>query len=865
MFGQGSAGTGTHDVTVGYDLSDDQWHQIDITQNENKVLVIIDITRKKLTASPGQLYQNITIASIKDGTPGNTPISSREPKNPSLPPISLTGSVFEGCMEDVTFNSINIFKITKEKSKNVRILGKLCPKCADDAEYFPPATLDKTSSYIRLDTINGQDINLKFEFRTFDHTGVLVHYNFGVSTASSLLLELINGKLKFIFAHQNLYINKIISSEHSSYADGLWHKIQLNITSNGVVIQVNNETSKTLFSSSGLKYLTQNQKLTIGSRERDKLSLIGCVRKIRLNDKYIQVTSNISESVTLDKCDLTDLCFINPCLNQGVCQKHNNKRQCDCTNTGYSGSRCQNISTFIHNSTSTIQNMYNNTATPRITISPKLKTTVVKTIPKSVEQDYTQSIVAQNKATITSTAKPSVRTTQLISSTTAQRNPIKTSTTGAILTDKLKSFVTKIATAKPDQSNAQKNKQTFVFPTRQSLPPMKTHIPQQTMLPSKKTTVDQLKKTTISPSVQTSTIQLKQSNTKIAREMLTDKISQFTATSNEQTTTPLKPTNNSHFPPSPSTMVEEKPILNLSTAMEISHPSVILSKEPSRKSSLPTGNPTQKMNTQVIIIEKPNTITKFGFNKNQLLVYLFLFIVFILFVGLVIIISVKMSYLNACSCVRRFQSVNSSLPSQDSIEMGHQQRKDSTISVRIKTSRPSSLNDSGIDRSESVSGSNRSSVEVQDGDISIRGELGTTLQDNREGLVTSPEEPSEGFLILQEDPPIYTQKTFGWTVLNSSNTVRHYRTSTKDLVHAANENKPRLFKPAYYQTSEISDDVRLDVEDDVSDDVVRYRNPTTRYRQLTPSDCSSLDNVSIDTEQYNQDREDSIGEECPVF
>ena len=233
-----------------------------------------------------------------------------------------------------------------------------------------------------------------------------------------------------------------------------------------------------------------------------------------------------------------------------------------------------------------------------------------------------------------------------------------------------------------------------------------------------------------------------------------------------------------------------------------------------------------------------------------------------MFVGFIVIISIKMSSINACLCTRQFQTSNDPLPSQDLIELNQQETKDSNTMVREKNDRPSSLNDSGIDRSESATDSNRSSAEVQEDAISNHGELETSIQDAGDDLVPSPDDDAaEGFLILQEDPSLYTQKSFGWTVLGGSGTIRHCRTSTRDLIHAANENKPRAFKSAYYLNSEISEDVRVDVEDDVT----RYRKPGNRYRQLATSDCSSLDNVSIDIEECgNTGGEGSLGEEYPV-
>lgn len=878
MFGRDGARPGAHDVIVGdVIVGDDQWHQIDIKRNKHEVRIILDITRKDLTGEQVQDYQNITVAglplSIPSNTPRNTSIPLRNPRTSSLPTVSLTGSVFKGCMEDVTFNEINIFQATKDKSKDVRVLGTLWPKCADDAEY-PPATLSKSTSYIKLDAVNGQDVNLKFKFLTFDHTGVLVHHSFGSSVKDGLFLELVHGKLMWSCASQNLNINTIISPKYTSYADGLWHSIQLNLTSRGMAIRVNNETAKKFMNSSAFKNLLQNPMLKIGTSLKDKPSMKGCVREIQLNGKDIEVTSSISQDVALDECYLTDLCFMNPCFNDGVCQQHNNTIQCDCSNTDYYGSRCQNISTIkpslttskiikaIPKSTKKDSTVQPSTTTPDklpITLPSKLQTihttqsSKLITFLRNTSQSSKPSQSIRTMTKKISTVQPSQFLSSITKRTTGgQLNQPMTPTSGQILTGKPKRVIAtkneNISTVKPKQSSTSKSKQTLSAPTKQSLPATRslgTHLSQATISISKLISTDQLKQIITS----TSTVQVKQSPTR--KQILTAESNQSTPPNNKQTTTPRT---KQSITPSASTLDQSTLHLTLPKRQKPTRHTTLSTHQ--RQTLHTTENPTHKMNTQIIVIQNSNTITKVGFNKNQLLVYLFLFIVFVLFVGLIVIISVKMSYFNACPCLRRFQTVNGSLPSQDSIELG-QRRKDSTTAVRVKTDRPSSLNDSGIDRSESGTDSHRSSAEVQDDAVNNREDQGTRLGD-RVDLETSPD--SEGFLILQDDPSLYTQKSFGWTILNSTNTIRHCRTSTRDLIHAANENKPHAFKPAYYPHSEISDDVRVDA----GDDVTRCRNPTTKYRQLATSDCSSLDNVSIDMEQC-LGLETNSGEECPVF
>lgn len=523
----------------------------------------------------------------------------------------------------------------------------------------------------------------------------------------------------------------------------------------------------------------------------------------------------MSKDVTLDQCHLKDVCFKNPCLNQGVCKQHNNKVQCDCTNSSYTGSRCENISVMHQlNTTSTKQQSIttfstqlatiNSSQTTSKTIRPSTTSTFKPPVPLSTQRTNLKSTGRSNQ---TSTVKPILTTMR------TKRKQLITATDKRIATDYLAS------------------KQVTTAQIRHSM--LSTSSPERTitrasMIPSRK------------PS----------QSIPMDSQIITGKPKQVTTTRKDKK--PTKETQNFSSPELPRT---SRPLSttrrrNLPTHHSAFTPHLVTPgfTQPTRQ------KPTQKRNTQIITIEKSNTITNYGINKNQILVYLSPLIVFVLFIGFVII-SVKTSYLQAC--YRRFQTVNGSLASQDSIELGPQGRKES---VKEKTGRPCSLNDSGIDRSESGTSSHRSSAEVQE-EIPDVGDLATSL-DNCGELSTSPVDSSEGFLILQDNPSLYSQRSFGWTVLNGTNTIRHCRTSTNDLIHAANENKPRAFRPAYYPNSEISDHLR--VEDDAKSDIVKYRNPTTKYRQLATSDTSSSDDISV-TMEHCASPDFESNSECQVL
>ena len=264
--------------------------------------------------------------------------------DPSLPSLTLTDTVFKGCFEDVTFEKENILQATKLKSKHVKVIGNLQAKCSEDQEYFPPATLTTPSSFIQLNIARQQNLNLKFKFRTFEHSGVLLHHNLGSQDNERLLLELVKGKLRLNLSSNILNAQLNLSPKTPSLANGLWHKIELNFTHEEIRVQINNEVLEKLLLniSKVVGNLSMKAELRIGSVFSGKSSFIGCVKEIDLNGrKNVMVTSAMTKNVHIDKCHLIDRCFSNPCFNGGHCLQCNNTAQCDCLGTDYQGLQCK--------------------------------------------------------------------------------------------------------------------------------------------------------------------------------------------------------------------------------------------------------------------------------------------------------------------------------------------------------------------------------------------------------------------------------------------------------------------------------------------------------------------------------------------
>ena len=764
VFDRASSRPGHYDVTVGDDLGDDQWHQIDIERRGNHVVIKLDITRKYLIPRNSRNALDINLDVSVGGLQGHA-VNVRV--DPSLPSLTLTDTVFKGCFEDVTFEKENILQATKLKSKHVKVIGNLQAKCSEDQEYFPPATLTTPSSFIQLNIARQQNLNLKFKFRTFEHSGVLLHHNLGSQDNERLLLELVKGKLRLNLSSNILNAQLNLSPKTPSLANGLWHKIELNFTHEEIRVQINNEVLEKLLLniSKVVGNLSMKAELRIGSVFSGKSSFIGCVKEIDLNGrKNVMVTSAMTKNVHIDKCHLIDRCFSNPCFNGGHCLQCNNTAQCDCLGTDYQGLQCKEAVKKVLEATKS----HAGSSTTDTSCGP-LQPTPTSSITSSFTKNSESSIQHANSL-INHHSSAKLPSTVTLPLNIISKNGSKSSFinfTGSL------TYASKLLTVSS-------SKPTTTVTTTRSL----NYLTYTTIF------------TSASP------------------------VNSF------QATTPFLVRKTSITP------------LPTSTVTEISPFSVDI--------NIPTEETTRKTDQRgIIIIEKRNEVTTAGLEKNQWLVYLFVCVVFLLFVSLIVIISIKISRYPLCECLKRSsRSGRESLSRQDPMELDQQHAKEDNRERKQPKSRsPSSFDDSGIDRSDSGVTSNRSSAEMneetnaehrRDSEIWLDCEV-TILEGSNESF-------KKGFLILQEGPPLYTQQTFGWS-LEDSATPRTNQSHHEQGGQSHHEHGDQ----SHHEQGDNSKEISENVEDGTSfAKSPEQRHVTSRYHKLHGEDSSSLENVYID-------------------
>lgn len=102
----------------------------------------------------------------------------------------------------------------------------------------------------------------------------------------------------------------------------------------------------------GLQF-TLGDKILIGSDEKTKQGLVGCMRLIYINGgflepRYLVRTKHIVGDVSLDNCQLVDPCKRPMACEHGAkCSVEAENVVCDCKGTGYIGKNCHFGMKFI--------------------------------------------------------------------------------------------------------------------------------------------------------------------------------------------------------------------------------------------------------------------------------------------------------------------------------------------------------------------------------------------------------------------------------------------------------------------------------------------------------------------------------------
>lgn len=320
-------------LSVGSLLDDNIWHDIVISRIKKDITISVDrvLIHGLIKGEFSRLNLNRELY-----------IGGMPNKQEGL----IVSQNFTGCMENVYFNSTDLFQHIKyaydsedywltQKYFKVNTINS-CPEPP-----IVPVTFTTAKSYALLKGYEGmKQMNVTFSFRTYENAGLLVFHQFLSGGHVTLYLE--HGKLKIDIVTGNnpkVVLNNFGDDE---FNDGKWHTVVLTIATNLLILNVDGRAMRT----TRLLSMTTGSKYMIAGGVYGNVGFVGCMRMITVDGNYRLPTDwkddeyCCKDEVVFDACQMIDRCNPNPCEHRGTCKQTSSEFTCDCAGTGYSGAVC---------------------------------------------------------------------------------------------------------------------------------------------------------------------------------------------------------------------------------------------------------------------------------------------------------------------------------------------------------------------------------------------------------------------------------------------------------------------------------------------------------------------------------------------
>lgn len=321
-------------LSVGSLLDDNIWHDVLISRNFKEIFFSVD--RVSITGVVKGEFStlNLNNAIYIGGVPN---------KQEGL----IVTQNFTGCIENMFFNSTNINQHIKEIYNSGSSWGMQTYEKVNVQDICPeqsviPVTFVTENSYAKLTGYESfKTLNVSFSFRTYEESGLLVYHKFNNPGYVKLYLQ--EGKIlvQLLSGDDNPVIT--LNNFDEKFNDGKWHNVVLSISTNTLILSVDQRpavTNRLITILTGLYYF-------IGGGVYGERGFIGCMRLITISGNYkVPMDWKPDEEyccknqIVFDACQMIDRCNPNPCKHNGICRQSSNDFYCDCANTGYGGAMC---------------------------------------------------------------------------------------------------------------------------------------------------------------------------------------------------------------------------------------------------------------------------------------------------------------------------------------------------------------------------------------------------------------------------------------------------------------------------------------------------------------------------------------------
>uniref|UniRef100_A0A3B4GBW6 Contactin associated protein like 5 n=1 Tax=Pundamilia nyererei TaxID=303518 RepID=A0A3B4GBW6_9CICH len=324
-------------VTVGSLLDDQHWHSVHIERFNKQVNLTVDsYTQRFQTKGEGHSLEVDYELSF-----GGIPLPGK--------PGTFLRKNFNGCMENLYYNGINVIDLAKRRKPQIHSVGNVTFSCSQP-QLVACTFVSSSSSFLSLPSASPAvgGFSVRFQFRTWNPEGLLLSVQLNPDP-QKLRLQISNSWLRLTLHSSGRQKSEVSAGEVS---DGLWHSVSLDGRNLQITLTVDNEPSSTIelweqVQSRGSLYFG-GCAATAPDCQGFAPAFQGCMRLIFINSQLMNLShvqqgllGNYNE-LQFDTCNIKDRCLPNLCEHGARCSQMWSSFSCDCSGTGYAGATCHN-------------------------------------------------------------------------------------------------------------------------------------------------------------------------------------------------------------------------------------------------------------------------------------------------------------------------------------------------------------------------------------------------------------------------------------------------------------------------------------------------------------------------------------------
>ncbi|XP_035770642.1 contactin-associated protein-like 5 [Neolamprologus brichardi] len=325
-------------VTVGSLLDDQHWHSVHIERFNKQVNLTVDsYTQRFQTKGEGHSLEVDYELSF-----GGIPLPGK--------PGTFLRKNFNGCMENLYYNGINVIDLAKRRKPQIHSVGNVTFSCSQP-QLVACTFVSSSSSFLSLPSASPAvgGFSVRFQFRTWNPEGLLLSVQLNPDP-QKLRLQISNSWLRLTLHSSGR--QKSEASAGRRVSDGLWHSVSLDARSLQITLTVDNEPSSTIelweqVQSRGSFYFG-GCPATAPDCQGFAPAFQGCMQLIFINSQLMNLShvqqgllGNYNE-LQFDTCNIKDRCLPNLCEHGARCSQMWSSFSCDCSGTGYAGATCHN-------------------------------------------------------------------------------------------------------------------------------------------------------------------------------------------------------------------------------------------------------------------------------------------------------------------------------------------------------------------------------------------------------------------------------------------------------------------------------------------------------------------------------------------